>query len=46
MEPLTGLFHNAITGETIMRELTQEEIMLLPTQIPELVIDLVEGEQP
>jgi hypothetical protein len=26
MEPLLGTFHDAITGETITRELTQEEI--------------------
>ena len=30
MEPLTGLFHNAITGETIERELTAQEIAELP----------------
>lgn len=26
MEPLTGTFHDAQTGETIVRELTAEEI--------------------
>lgn len=25
-EPLLGAFHNSLTGETITRELTQEEI--------------------
>lgn len=30
MEPLTGTFHDAETGETITRELTQEEINALP----------------
>jgi len=46
MEPLTGTFHDAATGETIIRELTQEEIMLLPTQTPKPEEELVEGEQP
>ena len=26
MEPMTGIFHDALTGETIERELTAEEI--------------------
>ena len=26
MEPLMGTFHDAITGETLVRELTPEEI--------------------
>jgi len=26
MEPLLGIFHDALTGETIERELTAEEI--------------------
>lgn len=30
MTPLTGVFHDAITGETIERELTAEEITALP----------------
>ena len=30
-EPLTGMWHDAETGETITRELTQEEIDALPT---------------
>jgi hypothetical protein len=30
MEPLKGTFHDAITGETIVRELTLEEIAELP----------------
>ena len=30
MEPLFGTFHDALTGETITRELTTEEIALLP----------------
>jgi hypothetical protein len=29
-ESLKGTFHNAITGETIVRELTAEEIAALP----------------
>jgi hypothetical protein len=29
-EPLLGTFHDAITGETVTRELTPEEIELLP----------------
>ena len=31
MEPLTGTFHDAQTGETIVRELTAEEISALET---------------
>lgn len=31
MEPLFGTFHDAETGETITRELTQEEIDALPS---------------
>ena len=30
MEPLLGTFHDAITGETITRELTPEEVASLP----------------
>ena len=30
MEPLLGIFHDALTGETIERELTPEEIAALP----------------
>jgi hypothetical protein len=30
MEPLLGTFHDAITGETITRELTAEEVAALP----------------
>ena len=30
MEPLMGVFHDALTGETIERELTAEEIAALP----------------
>jgi hypothetical protein len=29
-EPLTGTFHDALTGETVVRELTAEEIATLP----------------
>ena len=29
-EPLTGTFHDALTGETIVRELTAEEIAAIP----------------
>ena len=31
MEPKYGTFHDASTGETITRELTQQEIDALPT---------------
>ncbi len=31
MEPLLGTFHDAITGETVTRELTADEIAALPT---------------
>jgi hypothetical protein len=30
MEPQIGTFHNAKTGETIVRELTADEIATLP----------------
>lgn len=30
-DPILGTFHDAKTGETITRELTQEEIDALPT---------------
>jgi hypothetical protein len=29
-EPLLGTFHDAVTGETITRELTPNEMALLP----------------
>ena len=29
-EPLLGTFHDAITGETVTRELTADEIAALP----------------
>lgn len=29
-EPIVGIFHDALTGETIVRELTAEEIAELP----------------
>ena len=29
-EPIIGTFHDASTGETVVRELTTEEIALLP----------------
>jgi hypothetical protein len=32
--PVTGTFHDAITGETIVRELTPEEVAELPA-LPE-----------
>ena len=32
MEPLYGTFHNAETGETIVRELNPEEIAELPQE--------------
>jgi hypothetical protein len=36
MEPLIGTFHDALTGETMVRELTDEEIAALPvdTDLP------------
>ena len=34
MEPKLGTFHDANTGETITRELTQEEIDTLLTDSP------------
>jgi hypothetical protein len=36
MEPLIGTFYDALTGETIVRELTDEEIAALPvdTDLP------------
>jgi hypothetical protein len=36
MEQLIGTFHDAETGETITRELTQEEIDALPGDVPRL----------
>jgi hypothetical protein len=33
-EPITGTFHDAATGETIVRELTAEEIEQLPQPTP------------
>lgn len=36
MEPLLGTFHDAITGETITRELTPDEIVQLPEPAPPL----------
>lgn len=36
MEPLYGTFHDAITGETITRELTAEEVAALPEPTPPL----------
>jgi hypothetical protein len=30
MEPLIGTFHDALTGETITRELTEQEVAALP----------------
>ena len=37
MEPLLGTFHDAITGETITRELTADEIAALPEPTEPLV---------
>jgi hypothetical protein len=36
MEKKYGTFHDALTGETITRELTEEEIVALPepTELP------------
>ena len=33
-EPLTGAFHDALTGETVIRELTPEEIAELTPPAP------------
>lgn len=35
MEPLYGTFHDAETGETIVRELTAEEIAAITIDQPE-----------
>jgi hypothetical protein len=40
-QPILGTFHDAITGETIVRELTEQEIALLPEPS-----ELIFGEQP
>jgi hypothetical protein len=32
--PIIGTFHDALTGETIVRELTAEEIAQLPEPTP------------
>jgi len=34
MEPKYGTFHDAATGETITRELTEEEVAALPEAVP------------
>jgi hypothetical protein len=34
-EPIIGTFHDALTGETIVRELTAEEISQLPIGVLE-----------
>ena len=34
MEPLLGTFHDALTGVTVTRELTAEEIAALPEPTP------------
>ena len=39
MEPLLGTFHDAITGETITRELTDEEIAAIPEPTESLVAE-------
>ena len=39
MEPLLGTFHDAVTGETITRELTAEEIAALPEPLDEESIE-------
>jgi hypothetical protein len=36
MEPILGTFHDALTGETIVRALTAEEIAELPEPSPPL----------
>ena len=33
MEPLFGTFHDALTGETITRELTADEVAALPEPV-------------
>jgi hypothetical protein len=44
MEPILGTFHDALTGETITRELTAEEIEAPVTEIgtPEEIVVLPE----
>jgi hypothetical protein len=40
MEPFIGTFHDAVTGKTITRELTADEIAALPESQPEALNDL------
>ena len=40
MELFFGTFHDAVTGETITRELTADEIAALPESQPEAQDDL------
>lgn len=37
-EPLTGTFHDAATGETVVRQLTAEEIAALPQNLEPTVV--------
>jgi hypothetical protein len=37
MEPILGTFHDALTGETITRELTAEEIAAIPETTDESI---------
>ena len=42
MEPILGTFHDALTGETMTRELTPEEIAAIPE--PELTNESIEAQ--
>jgi hypothetical protein len=42
MEPFIGTFHDALTGETITRELTADEIAALPESQPKEKDDLAD----
>jgi hypothetical protein len=48
MEPKYGTFHDALTGETIVRELTEQELADLPeASVLDIPVDEpVEGEEP
>lgn len=36
-DPIIGVFHDCATGETIERELTQEEIDAIPNDLPSTI---------
>jgi hypothetical protein len=43
-EPITGTFHDALTGETIVRELTAEELVQYQATIADA--DLIKPTEP